>query len=101
MSLMEVPWKETAEAVEIDGGWYTMITVKGIRAYFGATSYPGRLQLIFYEDITAAMKYETKEQAEKMAAIANDPQVDTLTKFMRPRRGAELMKKEGQECIRD
>lgn len=98
--LMSVPWKETAKAEQINGRWYVVIAPKGIRAYQGGWRVMnGRHQLIFYEDIEKAYRFEMQSEAQEGADFANRPDTDTLTIFDRPRRGAELMKgQEGQEC---
>ncbi len=94
MAMMEAPWKEIATAEEIDGGWYAVIAPHGIKAYFGATSYEGRLRLMFYEDISRAVRYETREKAEDVARVANNPKIETMTFFAKPRRGSDLMRRD-------
>ena len=94
MVMMEAPWKETATVEEIDGGWYVAITPHGVKAYCGAMFYEGRLRLMFYEDIKKAHRYETREKAEAVAKVANDPKVDTMTFFAKPRRGSELIRRD-------
>ena len=89
---VEAPWKELAEIERLDGRWYVTIAPGGVSVYYGAALYKKRLRLIFYEDIGMAKPFETIESAAHVRNLANDPEIDTITQFSRPRRVSELAK---------